>query len=207
MDAQSRFQRLQKSDLDPSPFEQFQKWWLIAQEQVKLYPEFMILSTVDEKNYPQSRVVLLRGFTPPYFQFFTNYNSHKSTELQKHPKASLLFFWKELGKQIRILGQVTPCTEMDSDNYWNTRPRESQIHAWASAQSAPIANYETLLNNVKDIEEKFKDTPIPRPPHWGGLQLEAESFEFWQEGEFRLHHRFTYSKISPQQWQITRLNP
>lgn len=203
-----RFQALNDSDLLTSPFEQFEKWWQLAQKEVALYPEHMILSTLDEDMYPQARVVLLRGFKPPYFQFFTNYKSQKSVHLLKHSKASLLFFWKELGKQIRVWGEVGACSEIESDTYWSTRPRESQIHAWASAQSSPVNSFDDLKAQVQMMEEQFKDqTTIPRPPHWGGWQLQAHAFEFWQEGEFRLHHRFRYTLDAQGQWQHIRLNP
>lgn len=207
MSDNERFQLLTESDLDADPFVQFQKWWKLAHDKISLYPDYMVLSTLNSEGYPDARVVLLKGVNAPYFQFFTNYNSQKAQHLQNHPKASLLFFWKELGKQIRIQGEVSKCQEHDSDNYWNTRHRESQLHAWASAQSSPIASYEDLLKNVKAMEDKFKDQIVPRPAHWGGLQLQAQKFEFWQEGHFRLHHRFTYEQNADQQWSVTRLNP
>lgn len=208
MEENQRFQLLNKADLNPDPFLQFKLWFDLAHEKIKLYPEHMVLSTVDADMYPQSRIVLLRGLKPPYFQFYTNYQSDKAVQAQSHVKASILFYWKELGKQIRVIGNIEKCSDLESDQYWSTRPRESQIHAWASAQSAAIDSYEDLKKNVADIESKFrKDLTIPRPPHWGGLQLNAQKFEFWQEGEFRLHHRFVYKKTSSDTWSITRLNP
>lgn len=201
-----RFKTLIKSDLSADPFLQFEKWFKTAKKEVKLYPEAMALSTIDLEGYPTSRNVLLRGFLPPYFQFFTNYNSDKGKELIKTPQASLLFYWKDLGRQIRIWGKVEKASPLESDNYWYTRPDESRLHAWASDQSSEVADLETLKKNISAIEEKFRDKIITRPPHWGGFNLKATKFEFWQEGEFRLHHRFAYIKEN-ESWIIKRLNP
>jgi pyridoxamine 5'-phosphate oxidase len=201
-----RFQNLDLQDLNSNPFEQFSLWFADAKKHIALYPEAMSVATLDAKGYPQTRYVLFRGYKPPVFQFFTNYSSDKGQQLEKHPKASLLFYWKEIGRQVRITGDVQKSSKEDSDAYWNTRPQESQIHAMVSDQSSPLASLDIFLNAVKSKEDKYIGQKIPRPENWGGFDVTAQSFEFWQEGEFRLHHRFRYEK-SGNYWGIERLNP
>lgn len=202
-----RFQNLELQDLDSNPFKQFNRWFEEAKKHVPLYPEAMSVSTLDSEGYPQSRLVLFRGFKPPVFQFFTNYNSAKGTEILQHPKVGLLFYWKDLGRQIRITGDVTKSSKEDSDDYWNTRPLESQIHSSLSNQSHELKDFKKFLDEVKDLEQKNKGQKIPRPENWGGFDVIAKTFEFWQEGPFRLHHRFKYEPLNAHEWSIKRLNP
>jgi pyridoxamine 5'-phosphate oxidase len=210
-----RFQKLTISDLCANPFDQFKKWFDESKEKIDLYPEAMSLSSLDAQGYPSSRYVLLRGYKPPILQFFTNYNSEKGQSLIENPKASLLFYWKEIGRQVRIWGDVKKSSIADSDQYWKTRPNESQVHAMISNQSSELENYEEFLAQVKIIDEKFKNSSIERPLNWGGFDFTPTKFEFWQEGEFRLHHRFVYSLINPAtkdinneiSWSIKQLYP
>lgn len=203
----NRFQNLKLKDLKSNPFQQFDLWFDDAKKNISLYPEAMSLATLGKDGYPQTRYVLLRGYKPPVFQFFTNYNSDKGQQLIEHPKASLLFYWKELGRQIRISGTVKKSSDPDSDAYWATRPNESRIHAMASNQSHEVQNFQDFLNLVNELEKKHLGENIPRPKNWGGFDFTAQKFEFWQEGEFRLHHRFVYSKTNTNDWQIKQLYP
>lgn len=203
----NRFQHLEIKDLKPNPFDQFSDWFEDAKKHISLYPEVMSLSSIDKEGYPESRYVLLRGFKPPVFQFYTNYNSDKGQELLQNPKSNLLFFWKELGRQVRIVGQVTQSSKEDSDIYWKTRPHESQIHALSSNQSSEVKNFSEFLDIVESNKQKFENKIVPRPLHWGGFDFTALRFEFWQEGEYRLHHRFVYSQNNDKTWDIKRLYP
>lgn len=210
-----RFQKLALADLNLNPFDQFKKWFDEAKEKIELYPDAMALSSIDTDGYPSSRFVLLRGYKPPVLQFFTNYNSDKGQSLLDNPKASLLFYWKDLGRQVRIWGDVKKSSISDSDQYWKTRPNESQIHAMVSNQSSELVNFDEFLAQVKTIEAQFKNASIERPLNWGGFDFTPNKFEFWQEGEFRLHHRFVY-RLSGQDpkdannetsWDIKQLYP
>ncbi len=202
-----RFQNLDITDLDSDPFKQFSLWFEDAKKFVPLYPEAMSVATVDNNGYPQTRYVLLRGFKPPVFQFFTNYNSDKGQQLTQNPKASLLFYWKDLGRQIRITGDVNKSSTLDSDQYWLTRPQESQIHAVVSQQSHVLKSLDDFLSSVKNLENEYKNKSLSRPENWGGYDVTAKTFEFWQEGQFRLHHRFRYETTKTGAWKIDRLNP
>ncbi len=202
-----RFQNLKKSDLDLNPFSQFNLWYEDAKKHVPLYPEAMCLSTIDKKGYPRSRYVLFRGFKPPIFQFYTNYNSDKGNQLLNNPKACLLFYWKDIGRQIRITGQADKSSADESDAYWSSRPFESQIHALSSDQSHTLKDFEKYLERIESLENQFKNKSVPRPENWGGFDFTAENFEFWQEGECRLHQRFTYKQSSKDLWDIKQLYP
>lgn len=206
LDTSLRFKHLEKKDLHSNPFFEFKKWFQNAHDHIPLYPNAAVLSTVDKDQFPSSRNILLRGFLPPYFQFFTNYNSNKSKELKSHPKASLLFYWKELGQQIRVWGIVEKSSDIESDNYWYTRPESHRIHAWASDQSSNVKDYKSLKRSVETMKSKFQDKKVIRPTYWGGFNLKAQKFEFWQEEKLRLHHRFLYTQ-KDNQWIIERLSP
>lgn len=203
----NRFQNLEKEDLNPDPFKQFSLWFEDAKKEISLYPEVMSVSSINSEGYPESRYVLLRGFKPPVFQFYTNYNSDKGQQLLQNPKAHLLFFWKELGRQVRILGTVKKSSAEDSDAYWKSRPQESQIHAIASDQSSELKDFSSFLKHIESLKEQYHHQNIERPAHWGGFDLTANKFEFWQEGEFRLHRRFVYTPTTQNTWDIQQLYP
>ncbi len=176
-----------------NPFEQFSTWFSAALNAGLLEPNAMTLSTADATGRISSRVVLLRHYSSKGLQFFTNYTSRKGTEATAHKFAALNFFWPELERQIRIEGKLIKASEEDSDAYFATRPRGSQIGAWASPQSEEIPSRNFLEDAYKEIENRFKDKVVPRPSNWGGFNLIPDYFEFWQGRESRLHDRICYS--------------
>ena len=174
-----------------------------------MLPQFdaMVLITATRDAKPSGRMVLLRGVVPNVgFRFFTNYESRKSGELLENPNAQLLFYWPAFGRQIRVEGLISKVDDQVSDEYWATRPRDSQIGAIASRQSRPLGTMEELKAAVKKIEKEFDGKPVPRPDNWGGFELKAERFEFWEDGAFRLHERLIYERDGSN-WKISRLYP
>jgi pyridoxamine 5'-phosphate oxidase len=197
---------LTESTVLNDPFKQFSKW---MEEVVKaniLDPSAMILATSDANSIPSVRVVLLKGFDNEGFTFFTNYESKKGKEIIQNPNASILFFWKEMERQVRIYGRVIKVSQKVSEEYFHSRPYESQIAACASNQSEAIPSRDFLEKRFNDIKEKYKDMEVPLPPYWGGYKLIADSFEFWQGRENRLHDRISYFKENDV-WKIVRLAP
>lgn len=196
-----------ENNVSKNPLDQFQAWFQEAMQAGILEPNAMILSTW-ASPYPEARVVLLKGVDPKGFVFYTNYASHKGTQLDVHPFASLTFFWDKLERQIRIKGTVEKVSSEESDLYFASRPRESQIGAWVSAQSQIIDSRETLDNKASEIASQFGDEsqPVPRPPHWGGFRLLPDQIEFWQGRPSRLHDRLVYSKEGTD-WTLERLCP
>ena len=196
---------MEATDLAPSPFRQLEAWLADARGAGLREPEAMALATVGETGTPSVRMVLLRGWDEEGFRFFTHYESQKGLDLAANPMASLLFYWDPLQRQVRIDGEVERLDGHESDAYFATRARESQLGAWASAQSRPIPDRATLLQAVEDASRCFPEE-IRRPPWWGGFRLVPVRFEFWMSGEFRLHDRFRYEP-SEEGWTITRLSP
>lgn len=189
------------------PFEQFRQWWALAQEQSGMRePTGMCLSTVSADGRPSSRIVLLKQWDRRGFVFFSNYTSRKGRELHDNPLAALLFWWDKLRRQVRVEGRVERIPERESDAYFASRPRGSQLGAWASQQSRPLDSRETLSRRVEELDADFGDGPIPRPPHWGGFRLVPDYLEFWDDGADRLHDRITYEKQG-QAWRLDRLYP
>jgi pyridoxamine 5'-phosphate oxidase len=198
---------LSESDVSPDPFIQFDAWLREAIAAELPEPHAMVLSTVDAQGSPGSRVVLLRDYgVERGFVFYTNYNSRKGKELRMHPKASLLFFWPSLERQIRIEGEVVQVSEGESDAYFASRPRGSQLGAWASEQSEPVPNRTFLEDRIAEAETRFAGKEVQRPPHWGGFRLLAHSMEFWQGRRSRLHDRIHY-QLNQTTWRIERLSP
>ena len=196
---------LGRSDLRADPFAQFEVWFERALGEAPL-PEAMTLATVDLSGHPDARMVLLKGFGPGGFRFFTSYESAKGGQLGAMPYAALVVYWRELDRQVRARGPVHRLSAEDSDAYFATRPRESQLGAWASPQSRPIHSRGELDNLLEEVEERFGDDDVPRPPHWGGYVLKPEAVEFWQGQVARLHDRFRYTRRDGG-WQIERLGP
>lgn len=199
--------------LTTDPYENFLNWLNEAEKAGVTEPTAMTLATVDSQGRPHARVVLYKGLSAKSdgqrgFKLFTNYESPKASDLQENGLAALVFFWAPLGRQIRVEGRVEKLPDVESDAYFASRPRGSQIGAWASPQSKVIQNREELLERVRFYEEKFANvSEIPRPPNWGGWRLMPELFEFWQAGEFRLHDRFRFEKTGDGTWKIYRLAP
>jgi pyridoxamine 5'-phosphate oxidase len=200
-------QALLEADVDDNPFSQFSRWWDEAVTSAITEVNAMTLATASKSGVPSARIVLLKGFAETGFTFFTNYESHKGKDLEENPKAALVFFWKELERQIRIEGEVEKITAEESDLYYNSRPIGSRIGAWASPQSQPVISREMLENSFTNFSEKFKDDLIERPPHWGGYNLKPNKIEFWQGRASRLHDRIEYVLQGGNQWKMHRLAP
>ena len=188
-----------------SPFDQFQKWFDDAKEVGVLDPTAMAVSTVSREGMPSSRIVLLKSFDEDGFVFFTNYEGRKGTDLNTNPKASILFFWDQLERQIRIEGEVHKITPEESEAYFVTRSYTSKVGAWASKQSRELSSRYKLLREVAIVMAKHP-VNVPLPPFWGGYRLVPSYFEYWQGRESRLHDRITYEKHSDG-WDIKRLYP
>jgi pyridoxamine 5'-phosphate oxidase len=198
---------LSENQVEQDPFRQFDHWWEEAMKAEIDEVNAMTLSTVSIDSKPTARIVLLKGYDDYGFVFFTNYESHKGIELLHNPNASLLFFWKELERQVRIDGVCEKVSEAESDAYFYSRPEGSRIGAWASPQSQVIPSRELLDANLAELEKRFQDTPVTRPPHWGGYRIKPELMEFWQGRPSRLHDRILYSRESGGGWTIARLAP
>lgn len=200
-------QSLLEKDIEKHPIKQFDKWWQQAIESNIDEVNAMTLATVDKEGKPSARVVLLKDYDENGFVFFTNYKSAKGENINHNPNVAIVFFWKELERQVRIEGVAEKISDIQSDEYFNSRPTESKIGAWASEQSSTIDSREVLENNFKKLEAEFADQKILRPPHWGGYKIIPDSIEFWQGRPGRLHDRIRYSKNKEGVWTISRLAP
>ena len=196
---------LHESDLDANPLLQFSKWFEEALSSGLEEPNAMVLGTIHHQ-FPTSRIVLLKDLDTG-FKFFTNYMSSKGRDIEKNPRVSLTFFWKELERQVRIEGIAEKTSEEESDEYFQTRPRGSQIGAWVSKQSSVIESREVLEKATQELEEKFAGVPVTRPEHWGGYRVIPQYVEFWQGRPSRLHDRLAYIKVNEDYWKIERLSP
>jgi len=201
-----KLKSLLEEDVLADPLKQFSVWWNEAVNSKIDEVNAMTLASATPEGIPSARIVLLKGLSNEGFFFFTNYQSHKGTELAKNPHTALVFFWKELERQVRIEGTVEKLSEADSDAYFASRPAGSKIGAWASPQSIPIAGRTIIEENVLKYEQLFGDENIPRPPHWGGYIVKPVKVEFWQGRRSRLHDRILYSKQN-EEWKIERLAP
>ncbi|MGV3629683.1 MAG: pyridoxamine 5'-phosphate oxidase [Bacteroidota bacterium] len=188
------------------PFVFFQEWYKQAFESGEREANAMVLSTVGEENKPSSRILYLKELNTEGFVFYTNYSSRKGKEMLRNKQAALLFFWPAMERQIRVEGKVEKVSAETSDAYFATRPRGSQLGAWASYQSEMLESRQELEERLQKLSEEFPDE-VPRPPHWGGYILVPECFEFWQGRPSRLHDRILYQKQENKNWDIQRLNP
>ena len=209
---------LEEADVAANPIDQFTRWWNEAVASQIDEVNAMTLATANAAGVPAARIVLLKGYNPNGFIFFTNYESDKGKNLAQNPQAALVFFWKELERQIRIEGTVEKVSAEESDRYFNSRPASSRIGAWASPQSAVIENRMVIEQNVERYSSIFANDSIERPDHWGGYIVKPKSIEFWQGRSSRLHDRIKYTlensaynaatdTRSDASWKIERLAP
>jgi len=197
---------LRRANLAPDPVQQFHNWFEAAIKAGIHDANAMTLATCDGAR-PASRVVLLKDFDERGFVFFTNYASGKGRQLEKNPNASLLMYWMEVERQIRIEGKVEKTSRQESEEYFHTRPFGAQIGAWASHQSEVIDARRVLNARLEEMKQRFADGAVPLPPHWGGYRLKPDRMEFWQGRPDRLHDRFRYTLKSDGSWLIERLSP
>jgi pyridoxamine 5'-phosphate oxidase len=208
------FGRLTEASLTADPMDLFRQWFEQARTSLRAsgamrYPDAVIFSTLTEDGMPDGRVVLLKELDPDAFVIYTNLESSKGRAVKAHPKAALTFYWDGLGRQVRVRGEVEQVADARADAYFGSRPRESRIGAWASAQSREIADRAELEAQVRAVEERFAGADVPRPEHWSGLRVIPREIEFWQEGEHRLHDRFRYQRAGEGSWSWSwsRLSP
>ncbi len=192
---------------DPNPIRQFQRWYNEAVSAGVPMAEAMTLATATSEAKPAARMVLLKHADESGFVFYTNYRSPKARELETNPFAALVFHWEQLERQIRVEGRVSRVSAAESDQYFQTRPRESQIGAIASPQSEIIESREVLERRFRELEEEFRGRPIARPAHWGGYRLVPDRVEFWKGRPGRLHDRLYYEREPDGAWSIKRLAP
>ncbi len=202
-----KLQSLSEAQVDKSPLKQFDLWWKEARNSDIEEPNAMTLATASGDGIPAARIVLLKEFDEKGFVFFTNYNSYKAQHLDENPRACLVFFWKELQRQVRITGLVEKVTAAESDTYFSRRPEGSKLGAWASPQSQVIAGRAWLEENEKKFHDRFGEKELEPPSHWGGYRVKPVTIEFWQGRPNRLHDRIQYSLMDNNSWAIERLAP
>lgn len=200
-------QVLRETDVAADPIQQFSAWFQQAVAAQVPQPNAMTLATVSPAGLPSARIVLLNGLDERGFIFYTHYRSRKGQELAANPDAALVFLWHELERQVRIEGQVERVAAAVSDAYFQSRPRGSQLGAWASSQSQPIASREVLEAQLQAVSQQYADRPVPRPPDWGGYRVCPHTIEFWQGRPNRLHDRLRYRQVDPPTWLLERLSP
>lgn len=198
---------LSEKEVAASPIMQFELWWQEATASAIDEMNAMTLSTVDVNGMPDARTILLKGIDEKGFVFFTNYNSSKSIQLDFNPKCCLLFFWKELERQVRIYGTAERISAKESIEYFDSRPEGSKIGAWASPQSMVVAGEAWLKETFQYYAERFKHGQIPKPPHWGGYRIKPVRMEFWQGRPSRMHDRILYTQTADGSWKTERLAP
>ena len=199
--------KLDENNVDPNPINLFRRWFEEAIASGSLLPEAMTLATATPDGKPSARLVLLKQADEQGFVFYTNYQSMKARELDANAQAALVFYWPQLERQVRVEGKVERVSAEESDAYFKTRPRESQIGALASPQSEVIPSREALQEKADELEKSYEGREVARPAHWGGYRLRAERIEFWKGRPGRLHDRINYERQADGSWSITRLAP
>jgi len=198
---------LSEQDAADEPLQQFRQWFEQACEADLPEPNAMTLATADANGRPSARIVLLKGFDERGFTFYTNYRSQKGRQLEANPWAALVFWWAELERQVRIEGRVGKTSASESDAYFQSRPYDSQLGAWASQQSEPLTSRRTLEQAYRQLQAQYAQGPVPRPTFWGGFRLSPDTLEFWQGRASRLHDRIRYRWTAPGDWIKERLAP
>ena len=198
---------LDKRDLDTNPFNQFEQWFQEAIDAKIDLPDAMTLATAAKDGIPSARIVLLRGHDERGFVFYTDYESQKGKELAENPNAALVFYWRELDRQVRITGQVSKVSRENSYNYFQSRPTGSRLAALASKQSEVIPDRKGLEERFKQLADQYQDKEVPLPSDWGGYRLSPNIIEFWSGRPSRLHDRLRYTRQPDNDWQIERIAP
>lgn len=200
-------QTLDERSVDSNPIQLFQRWFDAAIASGARLPDAMTLATASKDGTPSARIVLLKQVDDDGFVFYTNYNSPKAGQLEENPRAALVLYWVQLDRQVRVEGSVERISAAESDEYFSTRPRESQLGALASPQSEVIESREVLEQRFRELDEIHRDRAVERPAHWGGYRLKPERIEFWQNRSGRLHDRILYERQADGGWSIRRLAP
>jgi pyridoxamine 5'-phosphate oxidase len=200
-------QILLETNLASNPISQFAKWWIDVLETKIVEPNAMTIATASSDGMPSARIVLLKGFDENGFVFYSNYKSYKALQIDENPKACLVFFWKEIERQVRVVGLVSKIPPHESDEYFASRPEGSRIGAWASPQSQVIESRDWLDKQNADLTKKMQNSKIDRPAHWGGYVVKPVIVEFWQGRSSRLHDRIQYTLNEDGDWKIERLAP
>lgn len=199
---------LRRDDLSPDPVEQFARWFADAEADPRIvFAEAVCLSTLGPGDTPEGRMVLLKHFDARGFVFYTNLGSTKSRSLNRHPRAGLTFYWQPIARQVRVRGAVESVADAEADAYFATRPRGSQLGAWASDQSRVLDGRAALEARLSAAEARHAGGDVPRPPHWSGFRIVPDAIEFWREGAVRLHDRFEYRRGDGGAWEVRRLYP